>query len=412
MQIQFEIRGSVPNKETKIYARFKIPNGPQVRVSTGLFVAPKDWSISKKRCIARDPFLKNINSSLELISANLIREISMATDIVDKDFCERVIKATLNRTDEEDTDTLVGLQQLLIDEAPTKVVKQKMGLSESTIVRYKTFMGVIQSFDEYKGSVSRLTDIDKKWESEFLNWCNNIQKYSPNYTGRSITRIRQLANEAEKRGLKVSPYAKHMKSFKQKAEERIIHTLTLDEIDLIKACKDLPPFLINARKWLLIALNTGNRVSDLMALRPDSFRYYNDILICDVLQQKTKEFVSIPIIDEDVKALVEGGFPHPISEQKFNDYIKELAKRAGVDEEVEGNRRIDGEYQKIVAPKYKFLSSHAFRRTFATLAIDRGIPHHKVMGITGHRTLDVFLSYVNKEMNKDDAALDFAKYLR
>ena len=43
----------------------------------------------------------------------------------------------------------------------------------------------------------------------------------------------------------------------------------------------------------------------------------------------------------------------------------------------------------------KKLSSHTARRTFATLAIAKGIPAHVVMRITGHTTEREFNKYVN-----------------
>ena len=412
MRIQYVIRGTKADRETKIYARFKIPGGAQTRIWTGFYVNPKNWSISKERCINRDPFLKKINSSLDLISSELIKEIATTTELIDKRFCENVIADLFDRTEKHDTTTLVGLQLELIKEAPTKIVGQTMGLTEGTIQRYKTFLGVLRSYDEEIGYEARLTDMNKIWVEKFIVWCTYKQKYSSNYTGRCVSRLRQLAGEADKRGLKVNPYAIYMKSFKQKAEERIIHTLTNEEIDKIKYAGELPPFLSNARKWLLIAVCTGNRVGDLMKLTPDSFRELDGMLICDVKQQKTKEFVSIPIVDETVIDIIKADFPRPISEQKFNDYIKELAKRTGIDDEVEGNKRIDNAYQKIKGPKWMFLASHCARRTFATLAIERGIPHSRVMAITGHKNLDVFLKYVNKEKDRDWLALEFARYLK
>lgn len=58
----------------------------------------------------------------------------------------------------------------------------------------------------------------------------------------------------------------------------------------------------------------------------------------------------------------------------MNDYLKELAELAGIDEPVRqtyyrGNERIDE-----VTPKYALLRTHAGRRTFIFSALALGIP--------------------------------------
>lgn len=67
------------------------------------------------------------------------------------------------------------------------------------------------------------------------------------------------------------------------------------------------------------------------------------------------------------------------SNQRMNDYLKELAELAGIDEPIRetyyiGNKRIDE-----VTPKYALLSTHAGRRTFICNALALGIPANVVM---------------------------------
>ena len=63
-----------------------------------------------------------------------------------------------------------------------------------------------------------------------------------------------------------------------------------------------------------------------------------------------------------------------ITNQKMNDYLKELAELAEINELVwqiyyKGNERIDE-----VTPKYALLGTHAGRRTFICNALALGIP--------------------------------------
>ncbi len=75
-----------------------------------------------------------------------------------------------------------------------------------------------------------------------------------------------------------------------------------------------------------------------------------------------------------------------ISNQKMNDYLKELSKLAGIDELIretyyKGNERID-----IVTPKCELLGTHTGRRTFICNVLSLGIPAQVVMKWTGQAT--------------------------
>jgi integrase len=45
-------------------------------------------------------------------------------------------------------------------------------------------------------------------------------------------------------------------------------------------------------------------------------------------------------------------------------------------------------------PKYKLVTSHTARRSFATNAFKQGVPSLAIMQITGHRTETSFMRYI------------------
>ena len=84
-----------------------------------------------------------------------------------------------------------------------------------------------------------------------------------------------------------------------------------------------------------------------------------------------------------------------ISNQKMNDYLKELGELAGIDDPIretyyKGNKRIDEVY-----PKYALLSTHAGRRTFICNALSLGIPAQVVMKWTGHSDYKAMKPYID-----------------
>ncbi|GHT77633.1 hypothetical protein AGMMS50262_19160 [Bacteroidia bacterium] len=84
-----------------------------------------------------------------------------------------------------------------------------------------------------------------------------------------------------------------------------------------------------------------------------------------------------------------------ITNQKMNDYLKELAELAEIDEPIretyyKGNQRIDD-----VTPKYALLGTHAGRRTFICNALSLGIPPQVVMKWTGHSDYKAMKPYID-----------------
>ncbi len=79
----------------------------------------------------------------------------------------------------------------------------------------------------------------------------------------------------------------------------------------------------------------------------------------------------------------------------MNNYLKELAELAGIDEPIretyyQGNKRIDK-----VTPKYALLGTHAGRRTFICNALALGIPPQVVMKWTGHSDYKSMKPYID-----------------
>lgn len=92
-----------------------------------------------------------------------------------------------------------------------------------------------------------------------------------------------------------------------------------------------------------------------------------------------------------------------ISGVKFNVYIKEVAKLAGIDSPVTLKRYSGKRMIEIKKPKYEFISSHCARRSFVTLLLEKGVPPTTIMKITGHTDLKTLMKY---ESTSDDAVVD------
>ena len=102
------------------------------------------------------------------------------------------------------------------------------------------------------------------------------------------------------------------------------------------------------------------RVSDLMRVK--NYKITNGFI--EIQAKKTKQPLIIPI-DPRVKEFFSK--IRIISDVKFNKYLKEMCQIVGINEPTKGyirnkqNKRVLGIY-----PKYKLITSHTMRRSFAT----------------------------------------------
>ena len=186
------------------------------------------------------------------------------------------------------------------------------------------------------------------------------------------------------------------------SEETTAIYLNTDEIDRIFNL-DLSnnPRLDNVRDIFIIGLWTGLRISDFKRL--DISNIKDEVIT--ITTQKTNKKVGIGMHPQ-LRAVLDkrnGEFPKMISDQKFNEYVKEVVKLAGIDEETEGRKlvsvEIDGvpKQRKVrgIYEKWELVSSHSCRRSFATnMYKSKALPLIVLMSLTGHKTESQFIEYV------------------
>jgi len=235
-----------------------------------------------------------------------------------------------------------------------------------------------------------------------MSFLEEQQHLNPNTIGGYMDNIKLFCRNADQKDYNVSKDYKLPEFYSPTNDTNDVY-LTEQEIDKIYCHKFEYDYLNNARDWLIIAVWTGLRVSDLLKLRPEDIK---DGLIHNT-NQKTDYPAIIPVhhqVEEILSRL--GGFPRKISEQKFNKYIKEVCKQAGIIERVEGARispiEVVGENgkktkihrkQKGIYPKHELISSHTCRRSFATNHYGK-LDTLTIMKISGHVTESQFLAYI------------------
>lgn len=197
--------------------------------------------------------------------------------------------------------------------------------------------------------------------------------------------------------MKQALYLKHHNNteylaFKRTQEESETVYLSLEELDKVYYLK-LTGYLAKARDYFIIGCYTGLRFSDWDRVKLSKIK--NDVLSIRIT--KTGELSNIRIHQRVLKTFEkypDGVLPPKPANQNMNDYIKQVIKKAGIDELVE--TRITKGGHKIIEtrPKYELVTTHTARRSFASNLILAGEPAYLIMQITGHKSLISFEKYV------------------
>ena len=115
------------------------------------------------------------------------------------------------------------------------------------------------------------------------------KKYSKYMVNRTMKRLKNLIKEASIKGISSSINPDLIGKEYSFKPDKIINVFTEDDYNKIKELKNISPFLENTRKWILIGLKIGQRVSDLLSITSKQIRFDEDkIAMIDIKQEKTK----------------------------------------------------------------------------------------------------------------------------
>jgi integrase len=236
----------------------------------------------------------------------------------------------------------------------------------------------------------KFKDVDYNFYIKFLKWLKEDKGYSINMQGTQIKNLKAVLNESFKR--KLHNNRDYMNFIKPSENVDNVY-LSIEEYDKIYNL-ELKGIKKTARDLFLIGCYTALRVSDYSRLTPNDIR--DGFIYLE--QKKTKGKVVIPVHKRVAEVIEAYGGSPKLSEQKLNQYIKEVCKMAGITELI--GVKENGKY--VYKEKYQLVSSHTARRSAATNMALNGTPLRDIMQITGHTTESSLLKYI-KITNEQNA---------
>lgn len=209
-----------------------------------------------------------------------------------------------------------------------------------------------------------INDFNLAFIKEFENYMSETLNNKTNTIAKTFSFWRMVLNEAIKDNLTTStPFAKY--KLKKEPTTRIF--LSLEQLASMEKLLnvDIVPPLKNTIKAFLFGCYTGLRYSDIKNLKAENLQHDRLLFI----QEKTGEQIALPLTDKAKKLIdfeaKELDFKIYTNES-YNVYLKEIAKTLGLPAK---------------------LSFHSSRHTFATTAIELGIPIEIISKLLGHNDI-------------------------
>ncbi|MCD8294557.1 MAG: site-specific integrase [Clostridia bacterium] len=136
-----------------------------------------------------------------------------------------------------------------------------------------------------------------------------------------------------------------------------------------------------------------------------------------IIEQKTHVRVSFPL-HANAQAILkkydsfrdrEGHALPAITNQKMNQYLKDLCELCGINSPITRNIFKNGGWEEITFEKWELVSTHAGRRTCSSIMGNSGIPLPIITKFTGHTDIRALRPYLNtpgEDMKKALKAFD------
>jgi integrase len=319
-----------------------------------------------------------------------VHQLTIAEKPITRDSVTELLDIALGKKTAK-TGDFWGFVGRFIDGSENRV-NHKTGIKicAGTVRKYKDCRRVFKEFETVDNRKMTFENINLTWFDRFNTWATK-KKYSPNSVDKFIRCLRLWINEATKLRettatdylqIKTKPKPKEVAVYLTDSELKAIHTA------------ELSSKYDNARDLFLLGCYTGLRYSDTSTIMRE---HINDLEgFISIHQAKTGDFVTIPMhpILKQILQKRDWSPPYSLSNQKLNEYIKEVAKLAGITAPIEVQTTKAGTRKKKIVEKWQLITSHTARRSFASNLYKKRVPPQTIMKLTGHKTLQSFLAYI------------------
>jgi integrase len=369
------LRGAVPQKT--------------IYLNTIILIDPKQWNERKQSIRAGHSNSTEYNKYLTLFKDQVIKLVTkyqIENDTIHPVSLKNYIMEMMFKNSEPKKPSLIEVFELYL-------IAKKNEVKPGTLISYQILMNHLANFESLYKSKLTFEIIDLNFFDKFFDYSLKHANLTNNSFHKRIIQLKSFLNWATERGYNKKLDYKKFRT-KEMEDDPIVLTrdelITLYNLDLTSHSK-----LNNIRDVFCFACLTGQRFSDIFNIRREDINgnYWQ------LRTQKTNDFIKLPL-NEFALGILEKHKESPkalpvITNQKSNEFVKELCQFAGLDRKCrittfKGGQRIDEYF-----PLYELVTTHTARRTFITISLEKGMVHEAIMAMSGHKDYKTFKKYVN-----------------
>jgi len=397
MNSSFRLKYPNIDKSTLIYFTASFKNeGKTFVYSTGEKIHPKDWDFVNKRPINLSGRKRDANTR-RIIDSQISRYSNFFTELVNRyksikeDLTIEKAREEFNiefKKVEKSINDFFKIYDLFVNEKKEDQTDQAN--SSTTISRYEYNKTLLEDFRDKTSYNIRFNTINKDFYNAFIKFCVETRNHSANTLSRNIGLFKTFMYWALLNKFTYNDEFKNFKNVKKFITNEV--ALTKEQVNEIRIF-DLEDNqkLIRVRDLFVFGCSTGMRYSNYSKVKKNDIRD-GFINVIDVKDKSKSLSIPLNIYSNEILEKYEYCLP-AISNQKFNDYLKELFLKMDYTEIIKKTMRYGNDIIETESPLYERISSHTARRSFITIMKNEGVPDKVIMSYTGHKSIEVFNNY-------------------
>lgn len=351
-----------------------------------------------------------------------------------KEVKEKITKALA----EVQTKTYIEKNDMTISMLGEQIIEGKFN---ANIISQATYGRTLGTFNHIKNSDIAHTRIQDVTPYELQQFINTKKDYANSYIDKIYEMLGSIFKEAMKRDIIIKNPLINVIKPKSSKKDKEVEALTIEEQKEFINHLDGEQY----KNILLIALHTGMRIGEILALKTSDIDFTNKLINIDntltknqngkvIIGETTKTYESnrkipITIITEPIlKDCMTSYVPNEnnllfchlngsiIAPTTINSQFKKICKNANIKVVTVKKKKgidLDGK-DKFVNLKTSTVNTHMLRHTYATRCIEAGIPAPVLQKLLGHKDITVTINTYTTIFNKfkEDALNNYIKYIQ
>lgn len=414
-KVKFKLSKQIVLGNAEVLVRF-YHSKIDLQAQSHVFVPIADWDTNCGRLAYSTRYmdkhtldLRNKQNLLNQIEEAILSAYIDTPDNMDRNWLHSIINQCVGVDDAN----IPNDERLTAAKACLEYTKSKE-MEKGTIDHYIVLSKMLERFGTAKYTIymDSISPDDIANFERFL-YSEGGSSRSRNYVSSKLKKFRAVCRWSVGQGITpVSPFGDNRFSIRPEMYGDPV-VLTMEEVSAIYAHAMPNPHLERARDIFVFQCHTGQRISDLKRMTYDNIQTIDGTLYLSYIQKKTihnkPNTVRVPLSNVAKEIIVKyNGHQQKmilpfISDQRYNCYIKEVLKCAGISRMV---IVLDSTILKERSvPIYEVATSHLARRTFISSIFEITQEERITVSMTGHAShssaLDRYI--IVKDSTKRDA---------